>query len=65
LQSSLERVKGEQWASIQDLTIVASPQLAKLDDNLGFTVGFKLMGGISSQPVGVIANSSILPSLDA
>src|SRR2546422_9461168 len=39
-------MKGEQWASIQDLTIAASPQLAKLDDNLAFTVGFKLMGGI-------------------
>src|SRR6266699_6520740 len=46
LQSSLERMKGEQWASIQDLTIVASPQLAKLEDNLAFTVGFKLQGGI-------------------
>ena len=46
MQSSLERVKGEQWASIQDLTMAASPQLAKLDDNLAFTVGFKLMGGI-------------------
>src|SRR6266581_4377224 len=30
LQSSLERMKGEQWASIQDLTIAASPHLAKL-----------------------------------
>src|SRR5437867_11919821 len=39
-------MKGEQWASIQDLTIAASPQLAKLDDNLAFTVGFKLNGGI-------------------
>src|SRR2546427_10749817 len=39
-------MKGEQWASIQDLTIVASPQLAKLEDNLAFTVGFKLKGGI-------------------
>src|SRR5207247_10950995 len=46
LQSALERRKGEQWASIQDLTIAASPQLAKLDDNLAFTVGFKLKGGI-------------------
>src|SRR6266704_2884474 len=46
LQSSLERMKGEQWASIQDLTIAASPQLAKLEDNLAFTVGFKLKGGI-------------------
>jgi hypothetical protein len=46
LQSSLERVKGEQWASIQDLSITASPQLAKLDDTLAFTVGFKLKGGI-------------------
>src|SRR5437773_12395463 len=39
-------MKGEQWASIQDLTIAASPQLAKLEDNLAFTVGFKLKGGI-------------------
>src|SRR5947208_10582898 len=46
LQSSLERMKGDQWASIQDLTIAASPQLAKLEDNLAFTVGFKLKGGI-------------------
>src|SRR5437879_4925918 len=55
MQSSLERVKGEQWASIQDLTITASPQLAKLDDNLAFTVGFKLKvasGAISSDPSG-------------
>ncbi len=46
MQSSLERVKGEQWASIQDLNIAASPQLAKIDDNLALTVGFKLKGGI-------------------
>jgi len=46
LQSSLERMKGEQWASIEDLTIAASPQLAKLDDNLALIVGFKLKGGI-------------------
>src|SRR5947209_18568399 len=39
-------MKGEQWASIQDLTIAASPQLAKLEDNRAFTVGFKLKGGI-------------------
>src|SRR6266487_3898471 len=39
-------MKGEQWASIQDLTIAASPQLAKLEDNLAFIVGFKLKGGI-------------------
>src|SRR5437879_6254091 len=39
-------MKGEQWASIQDLSITASPQLAKLDDNLALTVGFKLKGGI-------------------
>jgi hypothetical protein len=39
-------MKGEQWASIQDLTITGSPQLAKLDDNLALTVGFKLKGGI-------------------
>src|SRR5437016_7256148 len=38
-------MKGEQWASIQDLTIAASPQLAKLEDHLAFTVGFKLKGG--------------------
>src|SRR5258708_32925909 len=46
LQSSLERMKGEQWASIEDLTITASPQLAKLDDSLALTVVFKLKGGI-------------------
>jgi hypothetical protein len=46
LQSSMERMKGEQWASIQDVTMTASPQIAKLDDSLAFTVGFKLNGGI-------------------
>src|SRR5260370_8069251 len=39
-------MKGEQWASIEDLTTAASPQLAKLDDNLALTVGFKLKVGI-------------------
>src|SRR3989442_14940609 len=39
-------MKGEHWATIEDLTITASPQLAKLDDNLALTVGFKLKGGI-------------------
>jgi hypothetical protein len=46
LQSSSPRMKGEQWASIQELSITASPQIAKLDDNLALTIGFKLKGGI-------------------
>ncbi|HET7404561.1 MAG TPA: hypothetical protein VFJ63_00420 [Candidatus Bathyarchaeia archaeon] len=45
-QSSLQRQKGEQWASIQDASIKVSPEHAKLDDTLAFTVGFKLNGGI-------------------
>jgi len=46
LQTSLQRVKGEQWAIIGKPTISVSPQNAKLDDTLAFTVGFKLNGGI-------------------
>ncbi len=46
LQSSLQRPKGEQWATIQEATITASREKAKLDDNLAFTVSFKLNGGI-------------------
>src|SRR6266699_1792863 len=44
--TTLERRKGEQWASVEDATITASPERAKLDDNLAFTVSFKLNGGI-------------------
>src|SRR5215469_4572460 len=46
MQASLQRQKGEQWASIQEATIKVSPERAKLDDNLAFTVSFKLNGGI-------------------
>ena len=46
MQASLQRVKGEQWASIRDVTMSVSPQNPKIDDNLAFTVGFKLEGGI-------------------
>jgi hypothetical protein len=46
LQSTVERKKGEQWASIQDATMTASTDKAKLDDNLAFTVSFKLNGGL-------------------
>ena len=46
MQASLQRVKGEQWASIRDVTMSVSPHNPKLDDNLAFTVGFKLEGGI-------------------
>jgi len=46
MQAPLQRQKGEQWASIQDASIKVSPEHAKLDDNLAFTIGFKLNGGI-------------------
>ena len=46
MQSSIERQKGEQWASIQETSIKVSPEHAKLDDTLAFTVAFKLNGGI-------------------
>ena len=46
MQSAVERKKGEQWASIENATIAASPEKAKLDDNLALTVSFKLNGGI-------------------
>jgi hypothetical protein len=46
LQAPLQRSKGEQWASIRNVTMSVSPQNPKVDDNLAFTVGFKLEGGI-------------------
>jgi len=46
MQSTVERKKGEQWATIQDATIAVAPEKAKLDDSLAVTVGFKLTGGI-------------------
>ncbi len=46
MQASIQRIKGEHWASIADPTISVSPQNAKLDDGLAFTIGFKLEGGI-------------------
>ncbi len=46
MQTSTQRAKGEQWASIENPTISVSPENAKLDDNLAFTIGFKLNGGI-------------------
>ncbi len=46
MQTPLQRAKGEQWAIVDNPTIFVSPQNAKLDDNLAFTVGFKLNGGI-------------------
>jgi len=45
-QASVQRQKGEQWASIQETSIKVSPEHAKLDDSLAFTVSFKLNGGI-------------------
>ena len=46
LQSPLQRRKAEQWASIENVSITASPEKAKIDDNVAFTVNFKLNGGI-------------------
>lgn len=46
MQSSIQRGKGEQWATINEATITVSPEHAKLDDSLAFTIGFKLNGGI-------------------
>jgi len=45
-QASLQHPKGEHWADLTDLNITCSPQKAKLDDNLAFTVSFKLRGGL-------------------
>src|SRR5207247_10125392 len=46
VQSTLQRTKGEQWTTNQEATTTVSPEKAKLDDNLAFTVSFKLNGGI-------------------
>ena len=46
MQSTVERRKGEQWVSIQEATMTASPEKAKIDDNIAFTVNFKLSGGL-------------------
>lgn len=46
MQSSIQRKKGEQWAAIEQASVSVSPEHAKLDDNLAFTVSFKLNGGI-------------------
>lgn len=46
LESTVERRKGERWAAIEDTTISGSPERAKIDDSLAFTVGFKLNGGM-------------------
>ena len=46
VQSSVQRPKGERWASIESTSIKVSPERAKRDDNVAFTVGFKLTGGI-------------------
>lgn len=46
MQASIQPAKGEHWASIADPTISVSPQNAKLDESLAFTIGFKLEGGI-------------------
>ena len=46
MQAALQRGKGEKWATIQEATIRVSPDHANLDDSLGFTVSFKLNGGI-------------------
>ncbi len=45
-QASIQHSKGEHWADLTELNIACSPQKAKQDDNLAFTVNFKLRGGL-------------------
>jgi hypothetical protein len=44
LQKSIVKQDAASWARIEQVTVKCSPQKAKLDDNLAFTVGFRLDG---------------------
>ncbi len=44
MQKSVVKQDAGSWALIEQVTVKCSPQKAKLDDNLAFTVGFRLDG---------------------
>ena len=44
MQKSIVKQDAGSWARIEQVTVKCSPQKAKIDDNLAFTVGFHLDG---------------------
>jgi len=44
LQKSVVKQDASSWARIENVTVKCSPSNAKVDDNLAFTVGFRLDG---------------------